>query len=165
MKTVAIVDPYSSGQYLAGEFYSRVFSSICIIISANIPTVYVASYNKDNFIKGKEYVVDSVSLNKTHYITNTSLYKKQTLSSGAIVYSEELFIHPSEKEVKDVIEYAVNVMNALGIHFGAAHFDSRLALSIYSLIAIISVVVISFIGLKIEKKQEEKMKQQLQQEE
>ncbi|TDB52815.1 hypothetical protein C5467_15680 [Photorhabdus khanii subsp. guanajuatensis] len=44
-------------------------------------------------------------------------------------------------------------------------FDSRLALSIYSLIAIISVVVISFIGLRIEKKQEEKTKQQLQQEE
>ncbi|TDB52816.1 hypothetical protein C5467_15685 [Photorhabdus khanii subsp. guanajuatensis] len=269
MKTVAIVDPYSSGQYLAGEFYSRGFSSICIKSGVNIPAVYAASYNKDNFIKelpytisnfdklvnkineygcqavvpgaesgvllantlahhlglpccdpntllclrdkylmqegvaeaglrsisqikvssfeelkpwlehnlsstmvikplssagtdsvkfcqtyaeieqaisdivgkcdalgnrneyvlvqqfikGKEYVVDSVSLNKTHYITNTSLYKKQILPSGAIVYSEELFIHPSEKEVKDVIEYAVNVMNALGIHFGAAHFE------------------------------------------
>ncbi|PQQ31945.1 hypothetical protein C6H64_04385 [Photorhabdus luminescens] len=44
-------------------------------------------------------------------------------------------------------------------------FDSRLKLSIYSLIAIISVIIISFIGLKIEKNQEEKVKQQLQQEE
>ncbi|MCW7550682.1 DMT family transporter, partial [Photorhabdus sp. APURE] len=44
-------------------------------------------------------------------------------------------------------------------------FDSRLEFSIYSLIAIISVIIISFIGLKIEKNQEEKVKQQLQQEE
>ncbi|MDG9668707.1 ATP-grasp domain-containing protein [Hahella sp. CR1] len=78
------------------------------------------------YIEGSEYVVDTVSLNGSHYVVNTSIYRKVKLESGSIVYSEEEFIHPCNPEVSDIIEYAKLVLDALGISFGAAHLEIML---------------------------------------
>ncbi|WP_350306514.1 hypothetical protein [Photorhabdus viridis] len=161
MKTVVIVDPYSSGQYLAGELYSLGFSTICIKIGVNIPAVYAASYNKDNFIKEL-----SISFYFSKGLTidlNTHMTAFMTIAIlGNVV---PLFMLQKGIALISPVKVSYILLLTPLFVFAFQIFDSRLALSIYSLIAIISVVVISFIGLKIEKKQEEKMKQQLQQEE
>ncbi|MBV7262658.1 ATP-grasp domain-containing protein [Photobacterium sp. WH77] len=87
----------------------------------------LGNYNDDvlaqQYISGNEYVVDSVSLDGFHYVTNVSLYRKEKLHSGAIVYVEEIFIHPSTIEVTAIVDYAKAVLDALGICFGAAHIE------------------------------------------
>lgn len=75
------------------------------------------------FIDGVEHVVDSVSRDGRHYVTNVSKYKKLRRADGSIVYDEEVYIHPDETEVADVVAYGLKVLDALGIGFGAAHME------------------------------------------
>jgi biotin carboxylase len=75
------------------------------------------------FIDGLEHVVDSVSCDGRHYVTNVSKYKKLRRPDGSIVYDEEIYIHPDEAEVADVVAYGLKVLDALGIVFGAAHME------------------------------------------
>lgn len=75
------------------------------------------------FIDGVEHVVDSVSCDGSHYVTNVSRYKKLRRPDGSIVYDEEIYIHPDEPEVADIVAYGLKVLDAVGIGFGAAHME------------------------------------------
>nr|WP_314490035.1 ATP-grasp domain-containing protein [uncultured Pseudomonas sp.] len=77
------------------------------------------------YIDGVEYVVDSVSLDGKHYVTNTSRYQKKAMN-GSFVYEQEDFIHPSATHMQGLIDYAMKVLDSLGIRFGAAHMEIML---------------------------------------
>lgn len=49
-KTIAIIDPYSSGKLLAPEFRSRGVECIAVHTQKVIPTALVNSFNRDNFV-------------------------------------------------------------------------------------------------------------------
>ncbi|WP_411566253.1 ATP-grasp domain-containing protein [Pseudomonas orientalis] len=74
------------------------------------------------YISGIEYVVDTVSREGRHYVTNTSRYDKAQLN-GSFVYLQEHFIHPTDPEVLHIVDYALKVLASLGINFGAAHME------------------------------------------
>lgn len=79
------------------------------------------------YVHGTEYVVDTVSGSGITYVTATLRYKKEVRPDGSILYSEEVFIDPSDDEVQLVTDYARQVVDALGILFGAAHLEIMLA--------------------------------------
>ncbi|MCF5714915.1 ATP-grasp domain-containing protein [Pseudomonas tremae] len=74
------------------------------------------------YVSGVEYVVDTVSLDGTHYVTNTSRYDKVQIN-GSFVYQQERFIHPTDPEVSSLLKYGLKVLTSLGIDFGAAHME------------------------------------------
>lgn len=76
-------------------------------------------------IEGKEYVIDSVSLESKHYITSCSIYNKVRTPYGSNIYAEEVFIHPNDPRVEEVVSYGVKALDALGIKFGAAHAEIK----------------------------------------
>ncbi|EPC02896.1 hypothetical protein L861_24105 [Litchfieldella anticariensis FP35 = DSM 16096] len=77
------------------------------------------------YMSGSEYVIDTVSLNGQHYVTNTSRYDKAPLH-GSIVYVQENFIHPDDPEVQPLVDYALKALTSLGVDFGAAHIEIML---------------------------------------
>lgn len=75
------------------------------------------------FLEGREWVVDTVSCEGHHVVTNVSRYSKSILADGSIVYRHAEFLCPSNLEYAELIEYALNVNDALGVSYGAAHLE------------------------------------------
>ena len=72
-------------------------------------------------INGTEYIVNTVSCEGRHYVTLVWKYSKVRTSEGSIVYDtcetvDELNIGEAE-----MIEYAYNVADAIGIQYGPIH--------------------------------------------
>ncbi|MBY0545342.1 MAG: ATP-grasp domain-containing protein [Gammaproteobacteria bacterium] len=79
------------------------------------------------FLEGSEYIVDSVSYNGKHQITNIGKYKKIVMHNGHFIYDSLDFLPFQGEEQKQLIEYCYQVLNALGIKYGPAHAEIMLA--------------------------------------
>ncbi|MFC0268106.1 ATP-grasp domain-containing protein [Kushneria aurantia] len=75
------------------------------------------------YIQGVEYVVDSFSWHGKHYIKNVCRYKKIRNGAHEAVYSSLEFLDKSIPQYKILREYIYNVLDALGISYGAAHSE------------------------------------------
>jgi biotin carboxylase len=72
------------------------------------------------FIKGQEYIVNTVSYNGRHHITDIWRKYKRNLNNVPVnEYSEIVF--PSEPCYQQLKDYVFQVLNALEIKFGAGH--------------------------------------------
>lgn len=78
------------------------------------------------FVSGKEYVVDSASFNGKHVVTNISCYKKISANGSNFVYDMLDFLPPEGALQKALAQYTLTVLDALGIRFGAAHSEIML---------------------------------------
>lgn len=76
-----------------------------------------------DFLEGREWVVDTVSCDGKHVVTNISRYLKTVLEDGSIVYRHAEFLSASNSEYSELVEYALRVNNALGVRYGAAHLE------------------------------------------
>ncbi len=77
------------------------------------------------YISGKQYLVNSVTSNAVHYITD--IWEEARLNSD--VPSNDLFADLVNKDSSiyaTLSEYTFSVLNALGIHYGAAHSEIRI---------------------------------------
>jgi len=75
------------------------------------------------FLRGKEYVVDHVSRDGVHKTTMMWVYDKRPFNGSAFVYFGTLPIDSDSPESKILIPYVRGVLDALGISNGASHAE------------------------------------------
>lgn len=97
----------------------QVLSSRTLLGEAN------ASVLVQDHIPGVEYVVDAVSCNGVPFITNACRYVKED-ATGAFLYREVHVLSPDAPELRPLLAYHGDMLDALGIRFGASHAEIML---------------------------------------
>lgn len=73
------------------------------------------------FLRGKEYVVDHVSRDGVHKTMMVWVYDKRPANGSAFVYYGCVPVDPNSAEAKVLIPYVRGVLDALGIKHGPSH--------------------------------------------
>lgn len=73
------------------------------------------------FLKGKEYVVDHVSRDGRHVTTMVWVYDKRPANGSAFVYFGCVPVDPQSPEAKILIPYVRGVLDAMGVRNGPSH--------------------------------------------
>ncbi|KAL7527822.1 hypothetical protein ACHAXR_007267 [Thalassiosira sp. AJA248-18] len=73
------------------------------------------------FLRGKEYVIDHVSRDGVHKTMMVWVYDKRPRNGSQFVYFGMLPIDPKSEEAKVLIPYARGVLDALGMAHGPSH--------------------------------------------
>lgn len=74
-------------------------------------------------IKGKEYIVNTISCEGENYPSAVYVYKKVQLPGGAniYIYDESLAARDITPEIQEMMDYAQDVVKAIGIKYGPVH--------------------------------------------
>ena len=72
-------------------------------------------------INGTEYIVNTVSCNGQHRVTLIWKYKKVKTSEGAMIYDTCETVNELNLGEAEMVEYAYDVADALGIQYGPVH--------------------------------------------
>jgi biotin carboxylase len=80
-----------------------------------------ASVLCQEFLKGKEYVVDHVSRDGVHKTTMVWMYDKRKANGGDFVYYGMVPVDVQSKEAQEMIPYVRGVLDALGMKNGPSH--------------------------------------------
>ncbi|MDR2624291.1 MAG: ATP-grasp domain-containing protein [Methanobrevibacter sp.] len=91
--------------------------------SKNILNNYNEGLILQEFIKGTEYVVDTVSNNGNHVLTDLMKYTKKITEQGYSIYQAADFLARGANEIVTTVDYAFSVLDAVGIKYGAAHIE------------------------------------------
>lgn len=73
------------------------------------------------FLKGKEYVVDHVSRDGIHKCVMVWVYDKRPVNGASFVYFGDIPLDSESEEAKQLIPYARGVLDALGVKNGPSH--------------------------------------------
>jgi len=73
------------------------------------------------FLKGKEYVVDQVSRDGIHKTVMVWVYDKRPVNGASFVYFGDIPVDSESEEAKMIIPYARGVLDALGCANGPSH--------------------------------------------
>ena len=73
------------------------------------------------FLRGKEYVVDHVSLNGVHKTMMVRVYDKRPVNGASFVYFATVPIDPDSTVARMLITYTRNVLDAMGVKNGPTH--------------------------------------------
>ena len=90
----------------------------------NEPNLYgdrITEMVVQEYIKGEEYVVNTVSCNGDHRVTTIWKYHKIQTNEGGNVYDSVHFVHNLGLGEAEIVEYAYDVADALGIKYGPVH--------------------------------------------
>lgn len=82
------------------------------------PSILVQEY-----IDGTEYVVNSASCRGKHIILSTMEYDKILIPGRGKIYNYVKIVSPSEEKIKQVINYALLVLDVIGLEFGPSHIE------------------------------------------
>lgn len=77
-------------------------------------------------INGDEYIVNTVSCNGTHRVTTIWKYSKVKTSEGGHVYDIVETVNQLGIGESEIVEYAYDVVDALGIQYGPVHGEYML---------------------------------------
>lgn len=80
----------------------------------------------ESFLKGEEYVVNAVSKDGEHYVTDVWKYRKKYIPGHGNVYDRETLLPVDLPEVQQLIKYNAQVLNALQINNGPSHAEIML---------------------------------------
>lgn len=72
-------------------------------------------------INGQEYVVDTVSCNGVHRVTLIWKYNKIKTAEGGNIYDYDETVNELSIGESELVEYAYDVLDALGIKYGPVH--------------------------------------------
>jgi biotin carboxylase len=75
------------------------------------------------FLRGKEYVVDQVSRDGVHKTMMVWVYDKRPANNSAFVYFGMVPVDPNSMEAKILIPYARGVLDVLGVQNGPSHAE------------------------------------------
>jgi len=75
------------------------------------------------YLKGTEYVVDTVSSDGHRFACGVWEYEKTLLPSGQNIYNRDILIAPDEEPVPALISYVHEVLDALAVSWGPAHAE------------------------------------------
>lgn len=77
------------------------------------------------YIGGKEYVLDSVSCNGVNRIVAGEKYVKIQTEGGAAIYDYLITVDESDETFRKIMEYHKKVIRAIGIEYGAIHAEYK----------------------------------------
>lgn len=83
-----------------------------------IPTAVV-----QELVKGREYVIDTVSHEGNHHVVAVCTYDKHPSSSGAMVYDRLRWLEWDTPITATLTEYAIGVLNVLDHREGSVHME------------------------------------------
>jgi hypothetical protein len=75
------------------------------------------------YLQGQEWVVDTVSCNGRHVVTNICRYRKVVTADSRSIFQHTEYLSPATGDFQQLIDYALQVNDALGIRYGAAHHE------------------------------------------
>ena len=75
------------------------------------------------FLTGKEYAVDVITYAGKHSICSICLYNKVQINGVIGIYESMRWLSLDFKDCEIIINYATNVLDALGIMFGVSHIE------------------------------------------
>lgn len=78
------------------------------------------------FLVGEEYVVDTVSYQGTHTLTNVCKYTKITKNGCRFIYDHLDFLSENDDRIPCLTDYCYQVLDGLGIKNGPAHAEIML---------------------------------------
>jgi glutathione synthase/RimK-type ligase-like ATP-grasp enzyme len=78
------------------------------------------------FVRGVEYVVDTVSLDGEHGIADVCRYEKIDNGAHMAVYDAMTWVAPDAPETATVAAYARRVLDAVGMRWGTSHVEIML---------------------------------------
>lgn len=73
------------------------------------------------FLRGREYVVDHVSCDGVHKTVMVWVYDKRNANGAPFVYFGDIPVDTESQEAKLLIPYARAVLDALGVKYGPSH--------------------------------------------
>jgi biotin carboxylase len=84
-------------------------------------------YNEEvlcqEFLRGKEYVIDQVSREGVHKTTMVWVYDKRPANNSAFVYFGMVPVDPTSAEARILVPYARRVLDVLGVRNGPSHAE------------------------------------------
>lgn len=100
-------------------------------IDENLGQQNIMASNNDEilvqeFLKGEEYVVNTVSCNGHHYVTEMLECEKDFLGSNKCIYNAETLLPSDHQLFSQLQDYTFSVLEALGIRYGACHAELML---------------------------------------
>lgn len=78
------------------------------------------------YLKGKEYVVDKVSRDGVHKLVGIWEYEKRSVNGANFVYFGMRLMDPSSEKMQIMVRYADKVLDALDIKHGPSHMEVML---------------------------------------
>ncbi|KJY42026.1 phosphoribosylglycinamide synthetase [Streptomyces sp. NRRL B-1568] len=88
------------------------------IFGASNSEILVQSY-----LKGTEYIVDTVSCDGQRYTCGVWQYEKTLLASGKNIYNRDILVDPDTALVAELTAYIDEVLAALDVRWGPAHAE------------------------------------------
>lgn len=73
------------------------------------------------YLRGTEYIVDAVSVDEVHNVTDVWKYRKTIVDERNIIYDYAELMNRDDLEVQPLIEYQKEVLTALGFRRGISH--------------------------------------------
>lgn len=81
----------------------------------------------EEFLPGTEYVVNTVSVDGRHIVSDVWEYRKEEVAEGAPVYDYvRLLAYPKNHVLSGLVSYTFSVLDALNIRLGPAHTEIKL---------------------------------------
>lgn len=74
------------------------------------------------YYAGDEYVVDMFSHRGQHELISMCVYQK-ALRAGAFIYERSVWLEPDHEDLSPLMNYASEVLDALGVRNGASHIE------------------------------------------
>ena len=78
------------------------------------------------FLRGIEYVVDSVSSGGDHRVAAIWRYDRRAINGAGFVLNGQRLLAPEEPEAAKLRAYAFNVLDALEFQHGPSHMEVKL---------------------------------------
>ena len=95
----------------------------------NIPNYF--GNNKDEillqeFIEGNEYVVNTMSCQGKHILTDIWQYTKTPNDKGSVLYNSSKLIEELDDELQSLVEYVFKVLDAVNLTVGPCHGEYKI---------------------------------------
>ncbi|MGW7489021.1 ATP-grasp domain-containing protein [Streptomyces sp. NPDC054786] len=75
------------------------------------------------FLSGQEYFINGISGNDRHVITEIWRTEKVNVPGAGAIYDRSVLLDPTTPEMKDIVGYVHDVLDALGVQWGAHHTE------------------------------------------
>lgn len=75
------------------------------------------------YLKGPEYIVDTVSSDGCNYVCGIWKYEKELLSTGQNIYDKDILVDSTDAVIPSLASYVFDVLRALDIRWGPAHAE------------------------------------------
>ncbi|MFJ8040266.1 ATP-grasp domain-containing protein [Kitasatospora sp. NPDC096147] len=76
-----------------------------------------------SYLRGTEYIVDTVSVDGHAFVAGVWQYEKQLLANGKPIYNRDILVDPDSAEAKALIAYTRAMLAAVRIDNGPAHSE------------------------------------------